>query len=375
MKTIYILVPTTNYKTDQVTSETKDNHLNLQVATSEYGRDENDKELKNVLTKMGREYVLLHTTLDNYSNLFVNMTEEERKNITVLNFCDGTEKDTFPGISVIKHLDKLKMNYSGSNETFFETSSSKIKMKQLFDKAKVPTAPWSIVSGSESKEQIEEKLKNITYPAILKPDNSYCSCGINIDSVVFNAEQALKQIQKLEKTFVTVFVEKFIAGREFTCLVTGHCSEPQRATLSGCEKQRSCFSMSGSKKYGIETYEVLERVFDTNLPKHEQFISVDMFWQLNRKTTNDEFWYKHAPNELQDKLQNIAEHAYNAVGGNGYARVDMRMDENKNIYVLEVNAQCGISGDSESIIGKILEYTARPFTYLIESFIEYAENR
>ena len=53
--------------------------------------------------------------------------------------------------------------------------------------------------------------------------------------------------------------------------------------------------------------------------------------------------------------------------GKGYTRVDIRMDDQtKALYVLEVNAQCGISEDENfTSIGAILRFEGKSFSQLI----------
>ncbi|MBK6392109.1 MAG: hypothetical protein IPF70_16310 [Saprospiraceae bacterium] len=50
-----------------------------------------------------------------------------------------------------------------------------------------------------------------------------------------------------------------------------------------------------------------------------------------------------------------------SVKGRGYGRVDIRMDQvTGEMYVLEVNAQCGLSEDENfTSIGAILKYSGR----------------
>lgn len=67
--------------------------------------------------------------------------------------------------------------------------------------------------------------------------------------------------------------------------------------------------------------------------------------------------YEAAPSEWQGRLKKVARDAYIACDGSGYGRVDIRtrnMDE-LDPYVLEVNANCGLSfGENSSSLGEIL---------------------
>jgi D-alanine-D-alanine ligase len=52
-----------------------------------------------------------------------------------LNLCDGDEVNGTPGISVVKLLEEKGLVYTGSDEFFYHITTSKIPMKQAFDKS------------------------------------------------------------------------------------------------------------------------------------------------------------------------------------------------------------------------------------------------
>ena len=76
--------------------------------------------------------------------------------------------------------------------------------------------------------------------------------------------------------------------------------------------------------------------------------------------------------ELVPVLKQISLQAFQSVGGMGYGRLDIRMNkETGKFYVLEVNAQCGLSEDENyTSIGAILRFAKKSFTYLIIQIIE-----
>jgi D-alanine-D-alanine ligase len=62
-----------------------------------------------------------------------------------------------------------------------------------------------------------------------------------------------------------------------------------------------------------------------------------------------------------------------ALSGTGYARVDMRMEARTGtLYVLEVNANCGLSSDAETSAGQILRLARVPIHQFIASILEDA---
>ncbi|MDR4471795.1 MAG: hypothetical protein MRJ92_03770 [Nitrospira sp.] len=46
---------------------------------------------------------------------------------------------------------------------------------------------------------------------------------------------------------------------------------------------------------------------------------------------------RNLPEGVADQIQHLAKRVYRALGLSGYARIDMRMDKDGNVYVLEAN--------------------------------------
>ncbi len=87
---------------------------------------------------------------------------------------------------------------------------------------------------------------------------------------------------------------------------------------------------------------------------------------------NDNFYeYTIAPKALQEALQKISWQAFAACKGMGYTRADIRQNNKTGeLFVLEVNAQCGISEDENyTSIGAILKASNASFTKVIEDIL------
>jgi len=87
---------------------------------------------------------------------------------------------------------------------------------------------------------------------------------------------------------------------------------------------------------------------------------------------NDNFYTYHPVDpELTERIKRVSIDAYCAVGGQGYGRLDIRMDtETGKLYVLEVNAQCGLSEDENyTSIGAILRISGKSFGQMVEEII------
>ena len=277
----------------------------------------------------------------------------------VFNLCDGDETNGVPGISVIRYLDEVGLPYTGADQHFYHVTTSKIDMKHAFDVAGVPTAPWEVIPrGTTALGGI---FKRRGTPLIVKPAISAGSMGITVDSVVKSATTLRKQLRLLDEGYRGwdlasggVFVEKYIAGPEFTTLIVGCADAPDRSVV----------------------YPAVERVFHAALPPTEQFLSFDRLWEVYERESSlgdgEYLWQYAAPSaELQQRICDVSWEAYCAVGGRGYGRVDLRMNSSTGeLFVLEVNAQCGLSEDENyTSIGAILRLAGRSFSSMVRDIV------
>ena len=73
-------------------------------------------------------------------------TCEDVDKMIFFNLCDGTEEgeggNGYPGLSVIKLLQDLGLNYTGSDEAFYECSCSKVLLKKAMLAKNVATSPY-----------------------------------------------------------------------------------------------------------------------------------------------------------------------------------------------------------------------------------------
>ncbi len=307
-------------------------------------------------------------TVKNYIKIINNIAAEsakDNKTHLVFNLCDGDEVNGTPGISVVKLLEEKGLLYTGANEFFYTITTSKIPMKQAFEKANVPTAPWESITTRE--QDINGLLKKLGSPLIVKPSVSGGSMGVGVRNVVTSTEALNQQVQTMfdgyrgwELVSDGIVAESFINGPEYTVLIVGSYDKPEKAKI----------------------YEPVERIFHPSLPDKEKFLSFDRLWEIYEEEAampnNGNFYEYELPDpSLIDEIKRISWEAYVATKGTGYTRVDLRMDKkSRKIYVLEVNAQCGLSEDEDyTSIGAILRISGKTFTQLVVAIMNDAYQR
>lgn len=326
------------------------------------------EEYKRVFSAMDLPWQWTPVNMKNYRDVINEISKEKHQGFiipVVLNLCDGDEINGTPGISVVKLLEEKDLVYTGADEFFYNITTSKLPMKQAFDHYGVPSAAWEMIDGPEA--DASGILKKLGTPVIVKPAVSGGSMGVSVKNVVETEEELSALISNMYNgyrgwnlTSDGIIAEKFIPGREFTIFISGSCDDPSNANV----------------------YPPVERVFHPSLPDKEKFLSFDRLWEIYEDESpmpdDDNFYEYSLPEEpLIEPLKKISWDAYCAINGKGYTRVDVRMDQqNGRLYVLEVNAQCGISEDENfTSIGAILRLSGKSFTQLVREIIQDALHR
>ncbi len=244
-------------------------------------------------------------------------------------------------------LELLKIPYTGSPTQPLLLCRSEPLTKQLLAGAGLPTAKFMVV------EQSPAPPCEFGWPVIVKPGLEDASIGIDQKSVVTSQAELDERVAYILKTYGgPVLVEQFIRGREFNCAL-------------------------------IETRDHLEPlpfseilfVPPPDAPDLWPIVSFDAKW---RPGTRD-FVATPAKNpadvtpELHDKVASAAKSAFEIVGCRDYARVDFRVDEAGNVFILEVNPNPCISPLAGLAAG--LETAKIPYPAFILGLVRCAVRR
>ncbi|HEX5112546.1 MAG TPA: hypothetical protein VFV79_06855 [Saprospiraceae bacterium] len=327
------------------------------------------KEYDKAFAELGIEWKWQPVTQSNYKEIIEQIANSHlsngHKTPVIFNLCDGDEINGTPGVSVIQLLEEKGLIYTGSDEDFYKITTSKIPMKKAFDQLGVPTAAWKAI--------YEKDLDHIDYfgdmgtPLIVKPAVSGGSMGVGIKNVVHNQQELQNLVNTMFEgyhgwslTADGLLVESFVTGPEFTVLISGSYDRPEEAKV----------------------YMPVERVFHPSVPDEEKFLSFDRLWEIYESESpmpdNGEFYSYALPDpSLVESIKKVSWDAYVATKGYGYTRADIRMDQKTGkMYVLEVNAQCGLSEDEDyTSIGAILRLSGCTFASLVAEIIHDAFRR
>lgn len=328
-----------------------------------YDFSQSIEEYTRVFKELNLKWKWQPVEISNFKEIIQNIRKESGSAIPlVINLCDGDEKNDVPGISVIYELENQDLIYSGADAYFYDITTSKIPMKELFDKHQVPTSPWMNIDIK--KYDTAAVFKKLKAPLIVKPAISGGSLGLGLKSVVHNEQQLENYLKSIVSGYKGwdlssggFFIEEFIEGQEYTTFIIGPWYDKDRCTL----------------------YNPVERVFEESIPSTEQFLSFDRLWEIYEEEdpidSNKALWNYAKPSaELIEEIKIISWKAYESVKGTGYGRIDLRRNAaSGKLMVLEVNAQCGLSEDENyTSIGAILRLYGSKFAELIAKIMHDA---
>jgi len=235
-----------------------------------------------------------------------------------------------PGI-----LEMVGIPYVGSGPLAHGLALDKVVAKVLFRQYGLPTPDFAVVDSWPGE------LPNLAYPLIVKPKNEAVSFGLRI----VNDDAELKEgVQTIFDNFKQpVLIEQYIEGREINVGLIGN-NPP-------------------------ETLPPVELIFGPNGPP--VYTNED-----KKRTSGREINYKcPAPlsEEMTIQAQKLARRAFEVLGCYDCARVDMRLDQEGNFYLLEVNSLPSLGQRGSYLVGAA--QAGFDFKSLINRLVEVASAR
>lgn len=266
---------------------------------------------------------------------------EELEADLVFNLFEG-----FPGhpeteAEIAEVLSTLGIPFTGCPAAALRLALDKARTKEILQKAGIKTPDFQLLTPRTLAEF------RLDFPIIVKPALEDASHGLSEKSVVDDFASLERQASEVSRFYGgQALVEHFIGGREFNATVLGG------AVLPVSE---------------------IDYALPEGTPRILNFAAK---WQPDSdyfKGTKVVCPAKIGEGE-REEMARTALGAFALLGGRGYARVDMRRDENEEINVIEVNPNPDISPGA----GAARQAEAAGMTYprFIESIVQLAlENR
>lgn len=264
----------------------------------------------------------------------------------IFNLCESLNGNSKSEMHVAGLFDLLKIPYTGSPAFSLGLALNKIKAKQILKTIGVPIPPSVLIPPGE-----EFKADDLTPPYIVKPVGEDGSSGIFSKSVVNTAEEVNELTKKIHKNYKQpALVEEFIEGREFTVFVVGD-KDPRVLAIAEID-----FS---------------------NFPKQEpKIISYHAKWDTRSplfRTPEHLLCPADITASLKSRIERIALSTFKEIGCRDYVRIDMRVSENRRVYVLEVNTNPYL--DPSAGFDQACESAGITYNDFIKEVVGYAMKR
>ena len=233
-------------------------------------------------------------------------------------------------------LEMIGIPYVASGPLGHSLALDKVVTKMMLRQNDIPTPDFVVLDTPQSPVP-----SDLAYPMIVKPKNEAVSFGL----AVVNDEAELRDAAQVifERFRQPVLAEQYIEGREVNVGVLGN-TPPEAfppVMLS--------FGTDGPQIY---TYE-------------------DKTGRSGR--TIEPLCPAPISDQLSQQAQDIALRSFSVLGLYDCARVDMRIDDDNNIYVLEVNSLPSLGEHGSYLVGAA--YVGMDFAAFVNRLVEVASAR
>ena len=241
-------------------------------------------------------------------------------------------------------LEMRGIPFVGSDALTLGATLDKIMAKKIFIADGIPTPKFFEVRSISDLTNTD----HCRFPMIVKPRFEGSSKGLSERSRVASLEELRRQVELILDTYKQpALVEEFISGMEFTVAVVGN--DPP------------------------EVLPIVQVQIDGKLKLD------DMFYTFARIASDKLQYVCPAPitKELAAKISDYALRTYNAVECRDFGRVDFRVDNQGNPYVLEINPLPSLSTEDvfmlvaktigtsyERMIGRIINSALKRYSLI-----------
>jgi D-alanine-D-alanine ligase len=251
-------------------------------------------------------------------------------------FCDYPETEAV----IPEILSKMGIPFTGCPGPVLSLALDKAKTKLILTAAGIKTPDFQLLNPKTIN------TFRLDYPCIVKPRCDDASNGISEESVVQDFSALERQVGVICDFYGgNAIVETFVTGREFNATVMGNSE--------------------------FTVLPVSEIVYSLS-PGMPEVLTFDAKWKP------DSSYFKGTkpvcPAEIEaEEQQHIAETittVYRLLGCRGYARVDMRLDQEGQLNIIEVNPNPDISPGTGA--ARQAEAAGMTYTQFVEKIVQLA---
>ena len=235
-----------------------------------------------------------------------------RRADAVFNLCESIAAVSRYEALVAGTLELTGVPFTGARPEVIALCHRKPVCNALLGARGLPVPRWIVPNGHRVPA-------DFPLPAIVKPAAEDASVGIDQDSVVTTRRGLAVRVARLSEEHEEVLVQQYVAGRELAVGFVGTRALPLSEIDFSGMPQGTWPILSFSAKWEVGGVEDLgsRPICPAQVPK-----------------------------SVADRLTAVAREAWLAVGGGGYGRVDLRLDDAGQPWILEVNPNPDIADDA-----------------------------
>lgn len=217
-------------------------------------------------------------------------------------------------------LNLLGLRYTGSSPAGLMMAGDKSLTKMVLGFQKILTPQFATIYRGALGH-----VGDLRFPLIVKPPQEDASLGITSKSVVRDIRELFSTMDSLQREFQSgILVEEFVEGREFYVGVLGNV-DPQALPVIELD-----FSAFPADRPRVASYEAKWGEGGTGGEGETgaEFAGTKSVFPVDLDP------------ELVTRMQAVAVSAFNALRLRDYGRVDLRVTDDGQIFVIEVNPNC-----------------------------------
>ncbi|MFH1798689.1 MAG: ATP-grasp domain-containing protein [Candidatus Omnitrophota bacterium] len=214
----------------------------------------------------------------------------------------------------------LQVPYTGCSPVGLMICNNKALTKKILTYHRIKVPKFQIFRKNQ-KIWMPRRLK---FPIIVKPLQEEASVGIAQASFVENEKDFAERIEYIYDKFdMPALAEEYIEGRELYA------------------------SVLGNKK--LDFFPLRELLFEEVPDDAPKLATYKAKWdhEYRKKWGIKNEYALRLPSDLPKKIQNICKIAYKALQLDGYARFDLRVTPQNEIYIIEANANPALTINDE----------------------------
>ncbi len=302
-----------------------------------------ERNARDALVENGHEVRLLG--LYNDIRILFDEIGENRPDV-IFNMAEVFAQKSHLDKNVAAVLELLGIPYTGSSSNSLLICGDKALSKTVlrFHRIKVPRF---YTYYRDRKVWLPRRLR---LPVIVKPLKEEASRGISQASVVDSEEALIERVRMIHETMKQdAIAEEYIDGREFYVTVFGN----RRMTVLPLREMR--FGEMSDDEPRIATYKAK---WDNTYRKK---------WNIRNVFAG------RLADGMFEKISDVCKRAYRALNLDAYARFDIRLTPDGQIYILEVNANPNLEKDDE--VGQSVDKSGMPYALFIQKIVSLAFQR